>query len=26
LESAGSELGARAVEDVVMRALYGLPV
>lgn len=26
LESAGSELGARQVEDVVMRALYGLPV
>lgn len=26
LESAGSELGARAVEDIVMRALYGLPV
>jgi hypothetical protein len=26
LESAGSELGARAVEDVVMRALYGFPV
>jgi hypothetical protein len=26
LESAGSELGARAVEGVVMRALYGLPI
>jgi putative toxin-antitoxin system antitoxin component (TIGR02293 family) len=26
LECAGSELGARQVEDVVMRAIYGLPV
>jgi putative toxin-antitoxin system antitoxin component (TIGR02293 family) len=26
LESAGSELGAREVEDIVNRALYGLPV
>jgi putative toxin-antitoxin system antitoxin component (TIGR02293 family) len=26
LDCAGSELGARAVEDVVTRALYGLPV
>ena len=26
LESAGSELGARQVEEIVMRALYGLPV
>ena len=26
LERAGSELGARQVEEVVMRALYGLPV
>lgn len=26
LESASSELGARQVEDVVTRALYGLPV
>jgi putative toxin-antitoxin system antitoxin component (TIGR02293 family) len=25
LEAAATELGARAVEDVVMRALYGLP-
>lgn len=26
LECAGSELGARQVEDVVMRAIYGMPV
>ena len=26
LESAGSELGARQIEDIVNRALYGLPV
>jgi putative toxin-antitoxin system antitoxin component (TIGR02293 family) len=26
LDCAGTELGARQVEDVVMRALYGLPV
>jgi putative toxin-antitoxin system antitoxin component (TIGR02293 family) len=26
LECAGTELGARQVEDLVMRALYGLPV
>jgi putative toxin-antitoxin system antitoxin component (TIGR02293 family) len=26
LDCAGSELGARRVEDLVMRALYGLPV
>jgi putative toxin-antitoxin system antitoxin component (TIGR02293 family) len=26
LECAASELGAREVEDLVMRALYGLPV
>jgi putative toxin-antitoxin system antitoxin component (TIGR02293 family) len=26
LESAASELGARQVEDIVNRALYGLPV
>jgi putative toxin-antitoxin system antitoxin component (TIGR02293 family) len=26
LEAAATELGARQVEDVVMRALYGLPV